>query len=474
MKPGSTLIVSFDGLRPDRVTADLMPNLAAFMAEGVRFANARSVFPSETRVAVTSTFTGNPPRWHGMIANRFRHAAVPEEPVRTGLVEDLLRVAGRGPLIHRPALGDRLAAAGRSMVVVSTASTGATHMMNPNAVKNGHETFCCHPTPDMSPTLKAEAEALLGPVPETARPNNARIDYARRVLTDIVWPTRDPDVAVIWMNDPDLTSHAFGVRAPETEASQRLTDAAFGEILAGWRAGRGPEHLIVMSDHGQITGSATASPDMDLPAEYRDRLVSGVFNGLWLDDPAPADLARAVDVLSEMPWCGLVFTGRCGAPAVPGTLPFPLVGQGHPLAPPIAFTLRSTGPDEASDAGAERRYFTEGIDIGGGMHGGLNRGELATVLAGAGPQLRAGFVSDTPCWLPDITPTVLALLGLSTEDTSGRVLAEAFADGPEPPRAAHTVHSVEHRGFQQHLAVWDVEGKSVIDCGWTAGTGAWR
>ncbi|MCF3936163.1 alkaline phosphatase family protein [Acuticoccus sp. M5D2P5] len=472
MTLGSTLLVTFDGLRSDRATAALMPNLAAFMAEASRFANARSVFPSETRVAVTSTFTGAPPLRHGLVANAFRHPAVPERTLQTGSVADLLHVASKGPLIDRPSLGDRLAAAGKSMVVVSSASTGATHMMNPNAAAHGHAVFSCHQDPDRPTALQAEARARLGPIPATGRPNAARIAYVARVVTDIVWPTHDPDVCVLWLNDPDLTSHAFGVTATETEAAQRHADDAFGEILAWWRAGKGPENLIVMSDHGQITGAAVADPLADLPAEWRDRSAAGVFNGIWFDDPSAATLERAVDRLIEMPWCGLVFSGRAGAPAVRGTLPLDLVGQGHERSPDIAFTLRSTGPD-ATGPEAQRRLFVEHIDVGGGIHGGLNEGELATVLAMAGPCFRDGFVSETPCWLPDIAPTILTLLGLPTEGTSGRPLTEAFLDG-EPPRVLHTVHEAAHRGFEQRLARWTVAGKGIVDRGWTDGTGAWR
>lgn len=474
MKPGSTLLVTFDGLRRDRATPELMPNLAAFMAEGTDFPNARSMFPSETRVCVTSTFTGCAPLAHGIIANAFRHPAVPGRVINTGQVGDLMHIAEAGPLVHRSSLGDRLAAAGKSMVVVSTASTGATHLMNPGAPAHGHEVFSCHQSDERDAPIDRDARARLGPVPETATPNAGRIAHAARVVTEVVWPSRDPDVCVLWLNDPDLTSHAFGVTAPETEASQRHTDTAFGDILAWWRAGKGPENLVVMSDHGQITGAAVAEPQQDLPAEWDGRLVTGVYNGLWLADADPAALARAVDRLIEMPWCGHVFTGRGGAAPIPGTLPFALVGQGHALAPDLAFTLRATGPQEGAGVDAQRRYFADYIDVGGGIHGGLNRGELSTVLAAAGPRLRERFVSPTPCWLPDIAPTILTLLGLPTEGTDGRPLVEAFADGPEPPAVRHQVHTAELRGFEQHLARWEVDGRGIVDEGWTAGTGAWQ
>ncbi len=44
------LIVAFDALRPDMVTPELMPNLCAFAAAGVRFSHSRATFPTDPRV----------------------------------------------------------------------------------------------------------------------------------------------------------------------------------------------------------------------------------------------------------------------------------------------------------------------------------------------------------------------------------------------------------------------------------------
>ena len=44
------LIVAFDALRPDMVTPDLMPNLSAFAAAGVRFSHSRATFPTDVPI----------------------------------------------------------------------------------------------------------------------------------------------------------------------------------------------------------------------------------------------------------------------------------------------------------------------------------------------------------------------------------------------------------------------------------------
>ncbi|MGF9694051.1 alkaline phosphatase family protein [Rhizobium sp. 0TCS1.26] len=470
MKAGSCLIVTFDGLRRDRATPSLMPNLARFMTEGSDFINSRSVFPSETRVAVTSTATGCPPAAHGLVANQYLHPATPGRPFQTADYRDLMAAAALGQLIDRPSLGDRLAAAGRTMAVVSTATPGATWMMNPNARTLGHPVFSVYGPPVSTSPLHEAALAAFGPVPEAGTPNNGRIDYATRVLTELVYAGETPDVCILWLSDPDITSHGFGVFGAETEQAQAHADAAFGKILELWRAGRGPENLIVMSDHGQITGSRQVEPARLLP-QWASRMSTGSFNGIYLDDRSSGGKQAAIDVLSDLDWVGLIFADADAGKPLEGAMPWSLVGNGHPRGPDVGFTLSATPP---SDAAGDECYFSAHIQPGGGMHGGLNRGELSTVLAGAGPAFKAGFKSDVPCWLPDIAPTVMAILGLGAEGMEGRVLGEGLVGGPAAPAFEKKLHSICHLGHEQHLSYWQIGNRTIVDCGWTSGSGAWR
>ena len=63
------LVVVFDGLQPAQVTEGLMPNLAAFAASGVTFANHHAVYPTVTRANASSMVTGRQPGGHGLAAN---------------------------------------------------------------------------------------------------------------------------------------------------------------------------------------------------------------------------------------------------------------------------------------------------------------------------------------------------------------------------------------------------------------------
>lgn len=148
----------------------------------------------------------------------------------------------------------------------------------------------------------------------------------------------------------------------------------------------------------------------------------------------------------------------------------------HPRGADIGFTLKAPNSAESYGPEADSCIFAAWIAPGGGMHGGLNRGELSTVLAAHGPAYRQAYQSDVPCWLPDIIPTVLTTMGLSTEGVEGRALVEALI-GDDPrfgiaPEVQTRVLSASLHGHEQHLRQWLVEGETIVDCGWSAGRGA--
>lgn len=476
MTVGSTLLITFDGLRRDRVSAELMPNLFRFMAEGSDFLNSRSIFPSETRVAVSSTMTGSAPAAHGVVANQFIHAVRPEDIFRTSEWEDLELAAQAGQLLDRQTMGERMAAAGKTMAVVSTATKGASRMMNSSAHILGQPVFSVHGAPVSTPELHDAVIAVLGNIPPAEAPNNARIAYATTALMDVIYPRYEPDFCVFWMNEPDTSSHKFGVLSAETEAAQRVADENFGRLLAWWHTGHGPENIVVMSDHGQITGQVQLETSDIISAEF-GRASIGSFSGVYLNDKSDARKAELVDWLVRQEFCGLVFASDAQGNAIAGALPCSAVHTDHPRGADVSFTLRATNCNEVFGADSDKCIFASGIHLGGGMHGGLNRGELSTVLAAQGPAYRSHFKSQVPCWLPDIIPTILTTMGLPTDGCDGRPMVEALIGddlrfGISPAIEIRTFSASLH-GHEQYLRQWVIEGKTIVDCGWTEGVGAW-
>jgi predicted AlkP superfamily pyrophosphatase or phosphodiesterase len=64
-----TLVVFFDGLRPDYITEQNMPNLYAFSKQGSYGKQHHSVFPTVTRVNASSFSSGSYPGTHGLLGN---------------------------------------------------------------------------------------------------------------------------------------------------------------------------------------------------------------------------------------------------------------------------------------------------------------------------------------------------------------------------------------------------------------------
>src|ERR1700722_12920652 len=140
------LLVVFDGLRPDMVRPDTTPNLLRFAALGTRFAHARSVFPSETRVCSSTVATGCLPRRHGLVANRMAHPLDPARCINTGEATALRAFQEEVgvPVLGVPTLGEILARAGRDFAVFSSGSTGQSFVLNPRADELGQITLSAH------------------------------------------------------------------------------------------------------------------------------------------------------------------------------------------------------------------------------------------------------------------------------------------------------------------------------------------
>jgi arylsulfatase A-like enzyme len=132
-----------------------------------------------------------------------------------------------------------------------------------------------------------------------------------------------------------------------------------------------------------------------------------------------------------------------------GALPLSLLGSGHARSADLVVTF--AGSEAADEWGLPGHAPFDAPDVpeGGGMHGGLHRAELATVLVMAGGPLRRGAVVEAPCDLTDIAPTVLHLLGLDVDGMEGRALIEAWDPAADAPPSPETIGLV--RGFVLEL-----------------------
>jgi len=449
------VMVALDGLRPDMVDASRTPHLAALAARGTRFAHARSVFPSETRVATPSLVTGCRPGGHGMVANTLFDAAVaPDRLLRTKLVEDVLAMArgGESPLL-RPSLAERLAAAGRSFALVSAGTAGAARLLHPAAERLGSFRWNVE---DTGGAAAAAVRAALGETPAHAVPNIPRVDFASRVLLEHVMPRHRPDVALLWLSEPDVSFHWGGLGAPHARDALRAADAVLGRILA-WREAQ-PDAaeigIVVLSDHGHVTGRGKRCLRTELQrAGFRagtgmapevDVVVApAAAPGLWLRDPALA--AQVADFLAGQGWAGPLLARDPAILPDDAAFPLAMLGSAHARSADLVATFAGEeGPDEWGMPGLAP-FDAPDVPEGGGMHGGLHRAELATVLVMQGGPFRAGAVAVQAADLTDIAPTVLHVMGLPAEGMEGRPLGAAL-DAAADAAPLHE-HVAMPRGF---------------------------
>lgn len=440
------IMVALDGLRPDMVTSANTPHLAALAARGTRFANARSVFPSETRVATPSLITGCRPGAHGMVANTVFDASVaPDRLLRTKLVADVLAMAqgGESPL-QRPSLAEHLAPQGKSFALVSAGTQGAARLLNPAAERLASFRWNVEDTEGVH---VEEVRDRLGATPPHAVPNTARVEFAGRVLLEHVLPSRRPDVALLWLSEPDVAFHWAGLGAAETLAALRAADAVLGRVIA-WRDSQPDAKdiaIVVLSDHGHVTGKGKLCLRTELvKAGFRagtgmgpdvDVVVApAAAPGMWLRDRALAGQIAAF--LAGQSWAGPLLARE------PSILPdgkaFALatLGSAHLRSADLVATFAGEEGEDRWGLPGTAPFDAPDVPDGGGMHGGLHRAELATVLVMQGGPFRAGALAAEPADLTDIVPTVLHAMGLSGEGMEGRALRAAFdahADHPPVP-----------------------------------------
>ena len=477
---GRVVIVVFDGLRPDLVHADTTPNLHRFREQGASFIEARSVFPSMTRVCSSSIATGAPPAAHGIVGNTFFCPEVAtDRPLDLDKLEDFRRFAQAGlPALTVPTFADVLAAAGKRLAIVHGGTPGATFALAPRADENGHWVYNVRgPEASQTPGAGHAMRARFGPEPARDRPLFAVVDRVADALVEHVLGTLAPDVALAWFPEPDTSGHFIGIGAPETLAVLRRCDAQFGRILDALEVHRRDDTLVMaLSDHGQITVTQEVPLFDDLTragfttakaAEDGAVLlgVPGAFGELRLRTGDERMRDRVVAWLQEHPAIGHLFTCDRGGieGASPGTLSLRLVGLDHARAPDIAFTLRSgTAPDHHGLPG--RGLFMGGVPVNGGMHGGLNPHELLTVLILGGPGVLPGARIEAPAGLIDVAPTVLAALGLDLPPTMvGQPLAAAFGAPAMPWR--EVVAQTGRHGYRQEVRARRVAGATYLTQG---------
>lgn len=447
------LVVVMDGLRPDYVTAELMPNLHALGQRGVVFADHHSVFPTVTRVNAAAIVTGSYPARDGLLGNE---VYIPEVDSRAILntaekaTLERIEAATGGRLLTAPTLGELLAASGKRLLALSSGSQGSGFLLNHRTPAGA----IVHPDYTVPDDLRARIDDRLGAGPTGASPVEERTRWVVDVFLSVGLDEVRPDVSLLWMGTVDTAAHASGVGTPATLDAIRQVDAEFGRLLAGLRERDLLDRMdvLVTADHGFSTHSAEFDPDRDIEravtaAGADPASVVRAEGALYVHDP---DLVPAiVEALQRDPAAGPIFTPSgdpdADAGTAPGTLSLGLAHWNHARAGQILVSAAWT--DEVNPEGYP------GIVTSGGVagHGSTSPFDIHATLIAAGPDYREGLESPVPTANVDLAPTLLHLAGLAVPlGMDGRVLSEAFRDGPAPD----TVQVVRN----EHTARVDLAG----------------
>jgi arylsulfatase A-like enzyme len=431
------LIVGTDGLRPDQFDPELMPTFSALAREGTRIEEYHAVYPTHTRVNISTLATGCLPGKHGIVANVFRAEGATEDGIiNTGDYRHLqsldTHLNGKG--IAVPTLGDIIDQRGKRLAIASTSTSGAGIIWNrnfPYRVVNTNSTYG-----------RADLYSLrdkIGEVPETGTPPKIdHLNYAARAVTDIFLDDEEIEVIVLWLAEPDSSLHYYGVGAPETRTAMQGCDDALSHVIDGMerRGIRDQFDIIYLSDHGHSTVEARRTL-----AEHLDRArqsLPGMPPLLTASDyiyadscqrqPTDAELSWLIGWLQEQPWAGAVLAPDSLAASNPGVLPLSAVWGEHisNRAPLLAISPAWT--ESANDFGVPGTVaaMTEHAALRS-THGSASPYELHAIAVFNGPEFRPGVISDIPAGATDIAPTVLTLLGANVPDwMDGRILWETM------------------------------------------------
>lgn len=457
------LVMIVDGLRPDYVTAELMPRLTRLGQSGMVFEAHHAVFPTVTRVNSPSITTGAYPETHGLMGNSIYVPQVDANRSLDTADHENLEAAAKadGPLLTAPSLAEILQKSGKTVFVASAGSSGSAFLLNPVGIGTIINTDFIRP-----PELASRVSQRIGPSPPAATPNAPRNRYAVDAYLRVGLEDFHPDVTFIWFGDPDGTAHANGIGSEMTRSALRLVDAEIGRIEDTLRS-RGVlnrTNILVTSDHGFSTHTGELKLDGVLekfarPMNDGSRDIVNAGGAVYLRGaPDVSRLNAIVAALQQRSEVGAIFTrpGPKGGSEgiVPGTLSFDVARWNHRRSGDILVSANWT--DAVNKAGYK------GTTAQGGVagHGTSSLYDIHNTLIASGPDFRERTVSTIPTGNVDLAPTLLHLLGLPAAPTmTGRVIREALRNGPLPStvkvdRAIETVRAPdESYELSAHISV---------------------
>lgn len=429
-----TLIVFFDGLRPDYITPEAMPNLYAFSKRGVYGKQHHSVFPTVTRVNSSSYSTGSYPATHGIMGNTVYFPQIDKKKgLNTGEAAELNKIsaATNGHLLTTVSLGELLQKSGKKMMVFSSGSSGQALLQN-HTVSGGAVINTSLILPE---TLRPELEKEFGPIPKNSKPNTAQHKWITDALLKYGITMDGPLVSAIWFSDPDGTAHSDGIGVPSSMASIKSVDEQFGRIIADLEKKQLTNNfnILISTDHGFVThigkeGVADFLIKQGLKKDKESEDVVVAENAIYVKDHDKILMQKIVSTLQAQEWVGGIFTKAIQAGdtkgIIPGTVSFDAIHWNH-AERAADILVDYNWNDDKNKMG----YAGTGYSRGVAGHGGFSKYEVHIALLASGPSFKKSFESELPTSNVDIVPTVLHLHNMPVPAAmDGRVMKELLVE----------------------------------------------
>jgi predicted AlkP superfamily pyrophosphatase or phosphodiesterase len=404
-------VIMLDGARPDALREANAPVIHRLAEKGAQYLQARTVYPSQTRVAFVSLPTGAYPEKHGIVGgDEIKDALWQAIPMGN---DD---PAAAQALVACPTFFEEATAAGLTSLYVAmkgyelVGARGATWTINGKQTLNGIAYGARYLSEvSGSSDLAAGYKQLL---------SRELLDQALDIVR-----TRRPNLVVINLGSADYAAHSFGPASARYRSAIEYLDPLVGDLLRVLDSLgiRDRSTLILSADHGfsevdssRVIAPVAAAGGHALPPLSRAGIEHFVVNtggasmGIYVRDKER--VAEAASLLRREPWCEAIYCedGRAGCDLTLRGLRSYFAGR----SPDLMVDL---------DDDAALNYAQPG------QHGSLRDTDMRIPLILSGAGIAHGRVLGKAS-LVDVAPTVLRLLGIPPRllRADGRVLDDAL------------------------------------------------
>jgi predicted AlkP superfamily pyrophosphatase or phosphodiesterase len=409
------MVLMLDGTRPDVLRRVQGSNIRGLARSGVTYLQARTCYPSQTRVAFVSLPTGSHPGSHGIVGgDDYKDAAWQTQPYGN---DDPIAAQA---LVARGTMFEDATTAGLTSLYAAVKGYELVGARGATWTINGKKTL------DQEIYKNRYQPAVGGSAERAAR---QKLQLSRQLVDQTLALVREkkPNLVVVNLSAADYTAHAFGPSSPYYPQAIEYLDSLVGELVRAYdRLGiRQRTSVIVSADHGftDVDKRRLVAAASDPASAQGHRLTmlaergiehyvtntGGSSMGVYIRDKAR--VPEAVAALRVEPWAEAIYCEDAAAHCDQSLTAL------HSFFPGRSPELMVDLDDDSS------LNFPNA-----GQHGSLRPIDMYIPLVLSGAGVAQGRVLGK-AELVDIAPTVLRLLGVEAKrlHPDGRILEEALA-----------------------------------------------